>query len=237
MNTKDIFEMLFNVVYLVLLWGIVVKMFTNISNFDSKSVKFAKTLAWTFALLAIGDTGHVGFRVIAYLKGGIIANAAFVGYGKLATSVTLTIYYCFFILVWKLRYDKKLNFFTYVLFGSALVRLIILMFPGNEWGSFVTPFNWAIYRNIPFWILGLGADYLLLSSALKAKDNTFKWVAIMILISFGFYTPVILFAHKIPAFGAFMLPKTVAYLVAAFIAYNGVFKNEKVSSEKKGITI
>ncbi|MCK4259847.1 MAG: hypothetical protein KAX49_12760 [Halanaerobiales bacterium] len=233
MEIKDIFEMVFNIAYMVFLWGLVYKMFNSL---DSKNIRFTKTVAWTFALLAIGDTGHVGFRVIAYLKGGIAANALFVGMGKFATSVTLTIFYCFFIIVWKLRFDKKFNNFTYLLFGCALIRLIILALPGNQWGSMSAPFDWAIYRNIPFWILGLGADYLILSSALKAKDKTFKWIGIMILISFGFYTPVVLFAHKTPIIGALMIPKTVAYLAAAFIAYYGVFKRENLKTTNREIS-
>lgn len=224
-NMIDIMETVFNACYLIILCTLVVKMIRGSKSQNIESSKFIKTLIWSFVFLALGDTGHVGFRVFAFFNGGFAANAALLGYGKLATSITLTLFYALLVVVWKIRFNKEYNSFTFILFACALIRLVLLFFPGNQWTSATAPFDWTIYRNIPFIILGLGADMLILNSASKAKDHTFKWIGIMILISYAFYTPVILFAHKVPAIGALMIPKTVAYLAAAFIAWHGVFKS------------
>jgi len=234
LSMKEIMEILFNIVYLITLWAIVFNMFKNTNKLKSKHTKLGNLVAWTFALLAIGDTGHVGFRVIAYLKDGITESAALLGYGKFATSITVTVFYVLLLIIWKFRFNEKYNYFTHILFASGLVRLVLLVLPANEWTSVVAPFNWAIYRNVPLMILGLGVAGLFLSSAKKEKDNTFKWIGIMILISYGFYIPVILFAHINPTIGMLMIPKTVAYLAAAFIAYYGVFKGK---NENKSIQV
>ena len=45
----------------------------------------------------------------------------------------------------------------------------------------------------------------------------------MILVSFAFYLPVILFAHPVPLLGMLMIPKTCAYLVVAWVAYRDMW--------------
>ena len=40
-----------------------------------------------------------------------------------------------------------------------------------------------------------------------------------ILLSFGFYIPVVLFADTIPLMGMLMIPKTLAYLWTVWIGY------------------
>lgn len=231
-QVKVLMEMLFNVTYLLIIWSLVFKMYQNKNKIPVKNHNLAHTLIWMFGLLALGDTGHVGFRVIAYFTDGITANSSLIGIGKLATSITVTIFYILLIKVWKLRYDQKNNFFTYFFFGCALVRFIIMLLPGNQWLNASAPYNWAIYRNIPLAILGLGIASLILKNALYTKDRAFLWVAIMIFISYGFYIPVILLANKIPAIGLLMIPKTLAYLAAAFIVYHAIFKTSKSTSQE-----
>ncbi|MGF7058376.1 hypothetical protein [Brassicibacter mesophilus] len=228
MEIRDIMEILFNIGYLIVIWTLVVKMYNHIKRGTIENIKLAKVFGWAFALLALGDTGHVGFRVIAYLNGGIEQNIGLVGIGKLATSVTVTIFYVLLVVAWKLRYNKNYGAITNILFISALVRLIVLAFPANQWGSSVQQFNWVMYRNIPLMIIGLGITLLILIDAVKSKDAVFKWIGIMIVVSYGFYTPVILFAHKVPLIGLFMIPKTMAYLVAAFVVYYGVFRTSGI---------
>jgi hypothetical protein len=60
---------------------------------------------------------------------------------------------------------------------------------------------------------------LYLTSAYRAGDTSFKGIGWSIVISFAFYIPVILFAQQFPLLGMLMIPKTCAYLAAAFIAY------------------
>ena len=46
------------------------------------------------------------------------------------------------------------------------------------------------------------------------------WLAIV--ISFGFYLPVVLFADAVPAIGMFMIPKTCAYVWMALMGYRAM---------------
>lgn len=227
-DAKIIFEMGFNIIYLILIWTLTFKMYTHTRKLDEKGKKIGNTLTWAFALLALGDSGHVGFRVVAYLKGGLIENAALIGYGKMATAVTMTIFYALLIKVWKVRCDEKYNGFTNLLFLSALVRLLIVFCPRNQWTNITAPFEWAMYRNIPFMILGIGVVILFFKGFKLTDDKVFKWLAISIIISYGFYTPVILFAQKVPTVGILMIPKTMAYVAAGVIAYKGFVKKSEV---------
>ena len=45
-----------------------------------------------------------------------------------------------------------------------------------------------------------------------------------ILLSFGFYIPVVLFADTIPLMGMLMIPKTLAYLRTIWIGYQTMKK-------------
>lgn len=49
------------------------------------------------------------------------------------------------------------------------------------------------------------------------------WLTIV--LSFGFYIPVVLWAEVIPAIGMLMIPKTCAYVWTVLIGYNAM-KNE-----------
>lgn len=66
---------------------------------------------------------------------------------------------------------------------------------------------------------------MILSESVRSQDSAFTWIGLMILVSYAFYTPVILYARTVPALGLLMIPKTIAYMVAAVVAYSSVFKD------------
>jgi hypothetical protein len=68
--------------------------------------------------------------------------------------------------------------------------------------------------------------YLFYKSARKAGDKAFKNLWLTIVLSFGFYIPVVLFADSIPVVGILMIPKTCAYVWTVLIGYNAM-KGEK----------
>jgi hypothetical protein len=45
----------------------------------------------------------------------------------------------------------------------------------------------------------------------------------MILVSFACYTPVILFVGQAPIIGMLMIPKTLAYVAIALLAYQDLY--------------
>ncbi len=77
-------------------------------------------------------------------------------------------------------------------------------------------------------IQGLGVAYLILRDAIKEKDKAFTQIGCMILVSYTFFIPVILFVQKMPLIGMLMIPKTLAYVAIAVIAYKNLFKMESI---------
>ena len=223
--TKEMGELVFDVIYLAVIWAIVFRMYGSLRTLPKDRLPLARTLVLAFALLGLGDTAHVGFRIVAHLTGGVEANPQLLGIGKLATAITVTIFYVLVVKAWKLRYNKRYGVLAYLLFVSAAVRLSFMLLPGNEWARDVAPFDFSMHRNIPLLIQGLGAAYLILSDSVRSKDSAFTWIGLMILVSYAFYTPVILYARAIPTLGLLMIPKTIAYMVAAFVAYGSGFKH------------
>jgi hypothetical protein len=182
-------------------------------------------------LLALGDTGHVGFRVWAYGLGDLEATTTLaglemglVGLGALATAVTVTFFYVLMLVIWQRRFEKRYGWFGMLLFAAAAVRLLLMVFPANEWNSTTPPQPWSLYRNLPLMVQGLGVAYLILRDARATQDRTFSWIGVMILISYAFYIPVILFVQQAPLIGMLMIPKTLAYVGIALIAYRAYYR-------------
>ncbi|HIE56763.1 MAG TPA: hypothetical protein EYP88_00835 [Anaerolineales bacterium] len=231
-NFRIWFETSFNVVYLAAIWYLVIAMWRNLSGVNEKDRSVAQLFLAAFALLAVGDTGHVGFRVLALMIDGpqtMISLAGqpmlLIGLGTLVTSVTVTIFYVMMLVIWQRRFDKPYGWLGILLFGMAIIRLVMMMPVANQWGTPTPPQPWTTYRNLPLIILGLGSAYLILRDAYKNQDRTFIWIGWMIVISYAFYIPVILFVQKVPLLGMLMIPKTLAYLAAAAIGYKALFKN------------
>ncbi len=95
--------------------------------------------------------------------------------------------------------------------------------PANEWNNVVPPQPWSTLRNLPLMVQGLGVAYLILRTH-STQDRPFWWIGIMILVSYACYLPVILFVQQAPLVGMLMIPKTMAYLVIAFIAYRALYR-------------
>jgi hypothetical protein len=183
-----------------------------------------------FSLLALGDTGHVGFRVAAYAMGDPAPQFSFLemsfglrGIGTLATAITVTLFYVLMVVIWRYRFDKEYGPFQHLLFVSALVRLVLLALPANQWNSPVPPQPWSAIRNLPLLIQGLVA-YLILRDARAHTDRAFWWVGMMILVSFACYMAVVLFVQQAPLIGMLMIPKTMAYIAICLLAYNELYE-------------
>lgn len=226
-------EVSFNIAYLIVIWGLVIAMLRRQPHLPDAVKPLTRLFIWAFALLALGDTGHVGFRVWAYAQGSLESTISLlgrevglVGLGALATAYTVTIFYMLVLMIWQKRFGKPYGWFGGLLWAAGVFRLIIMLFPGNDWNSTVPPQTWSLIRNVPLMIQGLGVAYLILRDALAVQDRPFIWVGIMILVSYAFYLPVILFVQQVPMIGMLMIPKTLAYVAIAFIAYFSLFKSK-----------
>jgi hypothetical protein len=217
-------EVAFNVTYLVVVWGLVALMWRNRGRVAAADRPVAQRVMLMFALLALGDTGHVGFRVVAYARGGLEANPLLVGLGALSTAYTVTVFYMLLVDVWRLRFGKPLGFAGWLLLAAGAVRLALMALPQNRWEQVVAPYDWSLLRNAFLVVQGVGVMILILRDAYRTNDAPFKWIGWMVFTSFAFYAPVILWVAQAPAIGMLMIPKTCAYVAIAVIAYRALWR-------------
>lgn len=226
-------EVAFNVTYLVVVWSLVALMWRNRGRVAAADRPVAQRIMLMFALLALGDTGHVGFRVVAYARGGLEANPLLVGLGALSTAYTVTLFYMLLVDVWRLRFRKRFGVVGWGLLAVGAVRLVLMAFPQNRWEQVIAPYDWSLMRNALLTIQGVGVMVLILRDAYRTNDTAFKWVGWMVLASFAFYAPVILWVAQVPAIGMLMIPKTCAYVAIAVIAYRALWKAPAVERAGK----
>lgn len=226
-NMRMYVEVGFNVVYLIVIWIVVVVMSRRMGDVDLFNRPVADRFRWAFFLLALGDTGHVGFRVVAYWLGGLEQNYALVSAGTLATAITVTLFYVIMLDAWRIRYNQKYGWFEYFLLATVPARFLVMLSPQNDWGNPLSPAFWGPFRNAFLIVLGLGVFYLYLREAVRAKDRLFRWIAYSVLFSYLFFIPVILFSREFPVVGMLMIPKTVMYVAIAFLAYYGLWPQAK----------
>jgi hypothetical protein len=224
-------EITFNIVYLFVVWGLVIAMARREAAVVPSDRRVARLVRWAFTALALGDTGHVGFRVLAFAQGDLETRVTvfgrqfgLVGIGALCTAVTVTIFYVLMLEVWRVRFGKNYGWFELLLLAAAGVRLLLFIPAANQWGNVVPPQPWSLYRNLPLMLQGLGLAYLILRDARRVGDRAFTWIGLMILVSYACYIPVILFVQQVPAVGMLMIPKTMAYVAIGFIAYWSLYR-------------
>lgn len=171
--------------------------------------KNVKLMGAATLILGCGDAFHLVPRLLAYWLSGDFTAA--LGIGKLVTSITMTVFYLLLEYVRTDRYHKaQVQVSTKVIWVLAVARIALCAFPQNAWTSADSPVSWGIYRNIPFVIIGVMTVVLWLKDA--KDDKQLRLLYLAVLLSFAFYIPVVLLAHKIPLMGMLMLPKTVMYI-------------------------
>lgn len=212
---QAIVETLFDSVYLISVITIGILMIRG-----SKGNRQFCLFGWMAVVLGAGDSFHLVPRALALCASGLENYTVSLGIGKWITSVTMTIFYVLLYYVWRHRY--KINggkCLTAAVYGLAGARIALCMMPQNQWLCAKAPLSWGIYRNIPFALLGLLVIVLFYRSAKEHKDKAFRWMWLTIVLSFGFYIPVVLWADVIPMIGMLMIPKTCAYVWTTLIGY------------------
>ena len=208
-------ETSFDIVYLVTVITIGILMIRK-SNGNKQFCLFGIMAV----VLGAGDSFHLVPRALALCTTGLESYTVYLGIGKLITSITMTVFYILLYYVWRTRYEVKgQNHITAMVYALSLARVILCLFPQNDWLSADAPLSWGIYRNIPFALLGLLIIVLFYRSAKARGDKDFKFMWLTIVLSFGFYIPVVLWADAIPQIGMLMIPKTCAYVWTVLIGY------------------
>ncbi|MBI9013101.1 MAG: hypothetical protein JEZ08_12785 [Clostridiales bacterium] len=204
--------------------------------FKSKDNPYFKWFGIMAIILGFGDAFHLIPRVIALMTTGFESHAVALGFGKFVTSITMTIFYLILYRLWKIRYDvKNVQKLDFVMFSLAALRIALCFFPQNQWFVTNSPVTWAIYRNIPFAIIGIIMIVLFYKKGKEHNDkNAFK-ISLAVILSFGFYIPVVLWAKVHMLIGMLMIPKTIAYLWIVFIGFGEYRKSHNNPSIKNVI--
>jgi len=212
---QGIMETIFDIMYLCTVITIGILMVSKAK--ENKEYKLFGIMA---LVLGIGDAFHLVPRAYALLNTGLINNAVALGVGKLITSITMTIFYVILYSIWKMRYKiTKVKWLDFTIYILAVIRVILCAFPQNEWLDYSTPVIWGIYRNIPFAMMGIIILVLFYIQSKKQKDTNYRFMWFAIVLSFGFYVPVVLWAQTYNWVGALMIPKTLAYVWVIFMGF------------------
>ena len=181
-------------------------------------------------ILAFGDAFHLVPRAVGLftktLDNPSSTLAMWLGLGKLITSITMTVFYVlFYLFIYKrtgIKRNPTLDVLVGVLFG---MRIVLCAFPQNQWLSNRSDPFWGGLRNIPFTALGIIVIVLALKHLRTQKPYGLLFLAII--LSFGFYLPVVVFAGTYSWVGMLMLPKTICYLWIAFLGFLDVKKGKE----------
>ena len=215
---QAVMETLFDTVYLISVITIGIVMIRR-----CKGERQFRLFGCMAVVLGAGDAFHLVPRALALCTTGLDHYTAALGIGKLITSVTMTIFYVLLYYVWRLRYQVQgRKGLTAAVYGLVGLRILLCLLPQNQWLSAEAPLSWGIYRNIPFALLGLLVILLFYRSAKEQKDRAFRWMWLTIVLSFGFYIPVVLWADAVPMIGMLMIPKTCAYVWTVLIGYSAM---------------
>ena len=219
---QAIIETLFDLVYLVTVITVGIRMIRS-----SKRGSQFRLFGWMAVVLGAGDSFHLVPRALALCTTGLENYVVPLGLGTWITSVTMTVFYVLLYYVWRKRYQvrgqKSVTLAVYLL---SAARVVLCMMPQNRWLEAQSPLSWGIYRNIPFALLGLLIIVLFYRSAKEKNDTAFRWMWLTIVLSFGFYIPVVLWANTIPMIGMLMIPKTCAYVWTVLIGYAAMKKEQ-----------
>ena len=212
---QAIMETLFDAVYLISVITIGLLMIRG-----SRGNGQFRLFGFMAVVLGAGDAFHLIPRAVALCTTGLENYPVPLGLGKWITSITMTIFYVLLYYVWRKRYQiQGRSGLTAVVYALAGARILLCMMPQNQWLSTEAPLSWGIYRNLPFVLLGFLVIVLFYRSAKERQDRAFRWMWLTIVLSFGFYIPVVLWADTVPMIGMLMIPKTCAYVWTVLIGY------------------
>ncbi len=164
-------------------------------------------------VLGGGDAFHLVPRIIKAFRGDSPKVEWWSGLGLMVSSITMTVFYVLLFYIWKAIFPQVTypGFLPVLIWISAVLRIVLCLFPQNNWFNSEGNPAWGIYRNLPFAVTGLCLVILFFLSGNTGGYGLWM-MSIAIIISFACYFPVVLWAKKKPMIGMLMMPKTMAYI-------------------------
>lgn len=199
-------EAIFNFAYLISATIIAVVLFVSAN--DGLIKIMAAVMAF---VLVIGDAFHLVPRILVVITKKDDRLRKALGIGKQVTSITMTIFYLILFQVGVLVFKTEdIFWWMIIIYALAIIRIILCLLPQNKWIERYPPLKWSVWRNIPFFLLGIVVAWFYFVNRTYIKELQAVWLAII--LSFAFYLPVVLWSNKNPKIGMLMLPKTCVYV-------------------------
>ena len=241
----------FMIFYLVIIWIFLIKLIIQNVK-DGKYKKRNSTWKWIFAayfLLGFGDLFHLGFRIFNYFAGLSEGDSFYMitlGLGYIISGLTMTYFYIAIFHAWSSTYGKiystppKVKIFTIILYLAFIFRVVLILLPYNHWfegdGRIDFGFDFRWITAIPIYIIGILSVFLLFKdskSEMKEKKGVDPQInrgnfhaSIWFVVSYVSYSITLFLVANYPLTGLFMIPKTIAYLVAFFYHYKTPLNRE-----------
>lgn len=184
----------------------------------SKKDKRYLLLGLSVLLLGLGDSFHLIPRMIGLISNNLNELNVALGIGKLITSITMTLFYLLMYYFLKIYFKESETPFIIDLIYVCLVivRIGMCSMPQNEWVEKNPNYTFSIIRNIPFVIIGL--IFIITSYRLAKNHKYFKWIWLLVSLSFIFYLMTVIAAPFNSIFGLMMLPKTICYVIIIILS-------------------
>ena len=240
-------SIIFIIFYLVTIWTGLFMLWWKRSQ--SKKASLPAYWYWVFLsyfLLGFGDLFHLGFRVYIFTRGygpdDPLTNMLF-AIGYIVTGITMTYFYISLLHAWNDIYGEahatrsQVKTYFLVVYAFFVVRLILMALPWNSWydGTPLIVFgvSFRVFTSLPLYVIGFYPIVLLYKSSKKdllnknllatgVMNKANYFASIWFMVSYACYTLTILFTIYQPLFGLFMIPKTIAYLVAFYYHYKAL---------------
>ena len=163
----DVMEAIFDAAYLIFDLVAAILFFT----FSKGNILFVLYGILTLTLCG-GDAFHLVPRIIRAVRGSDEKIKRQLGIGLQVSSVTMTVFYIILMYVWKFTFPEMIipTIVEAVVWISAVVRIVICMFPQNNWCTDEGNMKLSIARNAVFAVTGIGVIILYIISG---NDSVF----------------------------------------------------------------
>ena len=157
----DVMEAIFDAAYLIFDLVAAILFFT----FSKGNILFVLYGILTLTLCG-GDAFHLVPRIIRAVRGSDEKIKRQLGIGLQVSSVTMTVFYIILMYVWKFTFPEMIipTIVEAVVWISAVVRIVICMFPQNNWCTDEGNMKLSIARNGVFAVTGIGVIILYIIS-------------------------------------------------------------------------
>ena len=174
----DVMEAIFDAAYLLFDLVAAILFFT----FSKGNVLFILYGILTLTLCG-GDAFHLVPRIIRAVHGSNDKIKRQLGIGLQVSSITMTVFYIMLMYIWKLTFPELEMpvIIEAIIWISAIVRIVICIFPQNNWCTDEGNMKLSIIRNAVFAVTGVGVIILYIISGNTYGYHMTRMVAAIII--------------------------------------------------------